>query len=108
VKKANFCDFCREIKVNKKFYTILRLLVKTNKEEYYWGLLDIIAKLDTYLFKIYSHLSPTQVILLRPDIFINFLNTLFDEKEIVIDFGFDFGKICEDCFEEYKLLVPER
>lgn len=108
MKKANFCDFCREIKVNKKFYTILRLLVKTNKDEYYWGLLDIISKLDKYLLKIYSHLSPTQVILLRPDIFINFLNTLFDENEIVIDFNFDFAKICEDCFEEYKLLVPER
>ena len=109
IKSVDYCNFCNKLAVNKDIYTIYQVIISTDKDEYIVGLLTIIPDLDKYLVSKVFHLSPTEVILLRPDILLEFLRGLDSFKdEEVINWGLEFSKICIICYEKYKKEVPER
>jgi hypothetical protein len=106
--KVGVCDFCDSLKVNKTYF-IYRIGFSTNIDEYNLGILKFSKNLADYLMKRGVHLSATQVILMRPDIVLQYLKEKYDNaKEKVLSFYLKDAEICHKCFEEYKKEIPEK
>lgn len=102
-----FCQYCNTKIPQNKFYIIYKIMVSSNKEVYSIGLQKVLEELGDYLMDRGSHLSASQVILLRPDIFKEYLKRkLFPENPIFWCLGEH--EICYNCYAEYKKLIPEK
>lgn len=99
------CNFCNK-KRNSSFFALAKLLVMTDKKVVEVGLLSLVKNLNLYTIKHGLHLSGSEIILFRPDIFVNYLTEYYKEK--IVSYSFKEYQICEHCFKEYRLLVPER
>lgn len=104
-KESMKCSFCNK-KRNTSFYSLSKLLVMTDKKVVEVGLLSLVKNLNSYTIKHCIHLSGSEIILFRPDIFVGYLKEYF--KENIVSYSFKEYQICEHCFKEYKLLVPEK
>lgn len=105
--KVECCDYCsKPLKVDS-FYLIYKLVIATNINLRFIGLQTLIEELNVYIMKRGSHLSASQIILLRPDILKEFLIQKL-APEVPIYFFLDGSSVCYKCFESYKDLVPER
>lgn len=105
--KADNCEYCNKAVKPNSFYLIYKLTVATNLSLRFIGLNTLMEDLDEYLMHRGSHLSASQVILLRPDILKEFLTKkLYPEKPIYT--FIDGSLVCYKCYEQYKELVPER
>ena len=108
IKNVDFCDFCEKVKVNKQIHTVYRIGLTTTDEPYSLGLVYILPLLDKYLFKKGIHLSGSQVVLLRPDVFFDFI-TKYPPEDIegtIVAWELESADICEDCFKNYEKEVP--
>jgi hypothetical protein len=103
--KGNKCDFCNKKKY-KKSYGIWKVLIQTESKTLEVGILTLLKDLNAYVLEQCIHLSGSEIILLRPDILLEFLCIHYKEK--VLHFGYQEYIICNDCFEEYKKLIPAR
>jgi len=54
--------------------------------------------------KLYIHLSPSELILLRPDVILDILNSIFNNQ--LLSWGFEMLYVCPDCFHEYTKDCP--
>ena len=109
IKKIGFCDFCQKLQLNKQTYAIYRIEIITQYNSYTLSILKVIEELNDFLLKRGSHISSTQVILLRPDIMLEFLKEKYNiGLEEVNNYGLFQAEICEDCYKSYKEEIPER
>lgn len=110
MKNVGFCDFCNKLQINKQIYSIYRLGFTTTLQFYTVGILNISEELGDYLIKRGCHLSATQVMLLRPDILLDFLRKKYNSPlEKVINAGLTEAEMCETCYNnEYIQEVPEK
>jgi len=99
------CKCCDKIVECEEVYNIYCVMVQTNAELYYIGLLNLFEKLNDYLMSKNYHLSGSQIILLRPDVVKEYLEQKF-EGEKVTEWYLEGYRICEDCFKEYIALTP--
>ena len=106
LNEVGFCDFCHKININKTYY-VYRIDFTTNLGEYNIGILAISEELADFLMRKGYHLSATQVILLRPDIMLEFLRKKYNtQTETVKEYGLAEAEICHECFEDYIEHVP--
>ena len=109
VNGVGFCDFCQKLKTNNKTFLIYRVGFKTNQGEFHIGILNICEELGDYLINRGCHLSSTQIMLLRPDIMLDFLKEKYNTNtETVKEYHLCEAEICSICFDEYVKKVPER
>ena len=102
------CDFCNKIKINKTYF-VYRIDFTTNKSKYNIGILAICNDLGDYLMQRGIHLSATQVILLRPDMMLEFLRRKYNTPtETVKEYTLTEAEICHNCYEDYTEHVPLR
>jgi hypothetical protein len=107
VKDVGFCDFCKKISFSNYFIYIIEF--RTNTNTYTIGILSIYEELGDFLMKKGIHLSASQVILLRPDITIEFLKYKYNTPtETVLQYFLTDAEICQNCFQEYKNEIPEK
>lgn len=108
-KEQGLCSFCEKVTYGEPNLIVYRLAYCSNLGEYSEGITNITDALSKYLFKRGSHLSATQVILLRPDIFLEFLKSKYDTVEEKISrYNLIEAEACPNCFKEYKQEVPEK
>lgn len=108
INQVGFCDFCLKPKI-KGTYKVYRIGFVTNKGESNIGILHISEELSDYLFKRGCHLSATQVMLLRPDIMLDFLKIKYNTKtEKILEYYLGEADICKECFPEHAHEVPEK
>ena len=106
LNNVGMCEFCNKLKVNSTYF-VYRLDFKTNKSDYNIGLVPLSQDLGNWLVRKIIHLSATQVILLRPDVTLEYLKEKYDTpKETVMSYNLVEAEICKGCFEEYKREVP--
>jgi len=105
---VGYCDFCDKIKINKT-YCVYRIDFTTNLGDYNIGILAICEELADYLMKIGIHLSATQVILLRPDMMLEFLRRKYNTPtETVKEYSLAESEICYTCYQDYIEHIPLR
>ena len=99
------CEFCKNEIDGEEFFVVHCLVVDTDKDTQYIGLRKVSEDISNYLMDKSYHLSATQVLLFRPDIVKEFLETRYIDRKI---FAFKFKPylICYECFEEWKELMP--
>ena len=101
----NNCEFCNEELKGDEFYLVHCFVVDTDKDTQYIGLRKMSNDISDYIMSKNYHLSATQVLLFRPDIVKEFLETIYTDTRI-IGFRFTPYVICYECFEEWKELMP--
>lgn len=108
-KEQGLCSFCDKVTYSVPNLTVYRLSYTSNLGEYSEGIVNITDGLSKFLFKRGSHLSATQVILLRPDIFLEFLRAKYNTlEEKISKYSLIEAEVCPNCFKEYKMEVPEK
>ena len=102
------CNFCN--KLRKQTYSVYKVgFVTDNNHQYSIGMINLEKKMHKFLFDKGYHLSPTQIVLLRPDILQEFLSLHYNTKnEIVKSTSLQEAVLCKECFKQYKLEVPEK
>ena len=101
------CKGCQKSIVNKKIYIVYNVIVASNIQLRCFVLKSILEDLDDYAMSKGYHLSASQIILLRPDLFKEFLETILHPEEVYYWFLLE-NELCYDCFEKYKIKVPEK
>ena len=104
-KKEILCEACAKSVNEGEFYFIYRLSVITEAKEYEIGIKKLLSEFSEYLMQKGSHLSASEIILLRPDIVQEFLVQKYKDDIIVCWYFKEFA-ICYECYDEYKTLVP--
>ncbi len=99
------CDFCGE--KEKEVYCLYKFIYQTDKSMYDIGLVKLRDMMDEWILQKLYHLSPTEMLLLRPDLVNEFLKW-YNPKEDLITWYFSNYKMCPTCYEEYKNNIPER
>lgn len=104
---SNYCAFHDE-EVEAKTYRMPRFAVETTKSSYDFGVLKLTEQLSEYAMAKGFHLSGTQILLLRPDIFIPYLEKKHFTKEYekVLNYEFVYYPICEECYQKVRKAVP--
>jgi len=106
LKNVGFCDFCKKLKLRDTYF-VYRLDFNTNLDDYNIGILAIANDLGNWLMSKSYRLSATQVILLRPDITLEFLRHKYNtEEEHVGNYSLVEAEICKKCFKEYEKEIP--
>jgi len=109
IKTTGFCEFCNKITINNKAFIVYRIGFSTNLGEFNVGVLNLSEELADFLMKRGSHLSGSQVMLLRPDIMLEFLKHKYNSnEEKVMEYHLCDAEICYNCFKKYVEKVPER
>jgi hypothetical protein len=120
-KKTSIIDSCkrcgRELHSTNDYYVIHRIVIAAKNDiVHYVGINEFLDKLSDYLITteivdavgkkraLCCHLSASQILLLRPDIVKEFIQTTL--KENIELFFIQDTEICLDCYEEYKKNVP--
>lgn len=76
----------------------------TEEKEYEIGISRMLSDLNDYIMKRMYHLSASEILLLRPDIVLEFLRETY--KENITEWYLMANYVCYDCFEVYKELIP--
>lgn len=108
-KMVGLCDFCNRPRLYINTYFVYRLGFVTTIKEYNIGILNISNEFGTWLINRGSHLSSTEIMLLRPDILLEFLKEKYEtpNEKILKSFLFE-AEICKDCYIKYLTEVPEK
>jgi hypothetical protein len=104
-KKELLCESCDKQVFSGEFYFLYRFTVITKAKEYELGIKSLLYEVADYLMQRGSHLSASEVILLRPDIVQEFLVQKYKDDEVQCWFFKEFI-VCNVCYEEYMKLVP--
>ena len=108
VKNVGVCDFCQDIKIKRNDF-VYRIGFDTNLGEFNVGIMNIYEELSNFLMDRGSHLSASQVILLRPDILKTFIKFKYKTEYETIDAVYLCeSEICPNCFKLYVKEIPER
>lgn len=105
IEKCKFC--CEEIEENSKIYIIYKIVVKTNRQVYIFPMQDMFKSLNTYCMAKGLHLSSSQIILLRQDIFEDFLKEKMFPEEVEMWFLME-NECCPECWSKYIQNIPEK
>ena len=105
-KPLDTCFVCLKTHKEPKNRYVYQLVLKTSTTSKSYGVLYIAEKLNEWLMTKHYHLSSTQIILLRPDVFEVFLNQVFKTK--FTSWGFEAVPICDECYIKYVKLIPLR
>ena len=109
LENVGLCNFCNGIIVKKQKYYIYRLGFRTATEAYTIGIMKVCEELSNELVKKGVHLSATQVILLRPDITLEFLKSKYNKPNAeILEYKLIEAEACEKCYANYVQEVPER
>lgn len=106
MEKLVICDFCKQEIEDKRSYLIYSYVIDTDKRPAYIGLKKVLEGLSDYLMDKHLHLSGSQIILFRPDIMKQYIETIIRTDEKIISFGFMPYVICYECYDEYDKQVP--
>jgi len=99
------CYFCPN-EIENLALTVFNIAVITDKDTYIYGLPSLIDKMSIYLFVKGIKLSSTEILLMRPDVFYDYLITEEFKTEEVLAFSWIPYTMCKTCYEEYKKLLP--
>lgn len=99
------CHFC--LKFKNPVFCIHKIVLQTNKNRYEIGLQILLEKLGNWLIEKYYHLSASEIVLLRPDILLEFFKE-YKSPEKIYNWIFKDCFVCEDCFKDYAKQVPLR
>ena len=103
--KLVICSQCEEEIKEGEYYLIFQLVANTPEKQYTIGLNTVLSELNEYILNKFYHLSASEIILLRPDIVLEFLRERY-EKEI-INWELKIDYICRgECYEVYKEVMP--
>jgi len=102
--KPMVCSQCEQGIVKDKSYLIFKIIANTEEKEYEIGISRILHDLNEYGMKKGYHLSGSEMLLLRPDIVLQFLKET--QKEEVIEWHLEHYYICFECYEVYTELIP--
>jgi len=100
----NVCSICN--KTNHTYFSINKIVLKTDKDIYDIGLVALLGNISDWAFKKGMHLSGSQIVLLRPDIFRDFLEYYYSEK--VEHWCFIEHLVCKACYKKYVEVIPVR
>ncbi len=102
------CKFCKkEIDKPLEVRIIYKIVVTTDTQVYIFPMQDMLKSLNTYCMNRGLHLSSSQVILLRPDIFEEFLKEKMAPEEVEMYFLME-NECCSSCFNSYIETVPSK
>lgn len=94
-------------KDNANVWGVYAIVLATPDDVYTTTLLELKEPLSNWIMERGYHLSASEVMLFRPDVFKEFLaehfGIIFDEIAI---FSLKIQHLCDDCFKIYKKLVP--
>ncbi|MCK9597348.1 hypothetical protein M0R19_09260 [Candidatus Pacearchaeota archaeon] len=100
------CKFCKkEIAKPSEIKILYKVIVTTSEQVYIFPMQDILKSLNIYCMNKGLHLSSSQVILLRPDIFEEFLKEKMAPEEVEMYFLME-NECCSECFAKYTETVP--
>lgn len=99
------CSFCDKHDFEQMF-SLSKFVVRTKEKTIEKGILSLLKELNRYCLDKSLHLSASEIILLRPDILLEFLKIHYNSE--ILSYQFQDYKICNNCFKNYKKLVPER
>jgi len=105
MNKRPVCNFCSTDEKCTVF-SVSKVLVLVKGRSIEIGLLTLLKELNRYVLEKCYHLSASEIVLLRPDILVEFLTNKYNEQ--IISYSFAENRICENCFSKYKVLVPEK
>lgn len=102
------CKFCKkEIEKPSEVHIIYKIVVTTEKQVYIFPIQDMLKSLNMFCMNKGLHLSSSQIVLLRPDIFEEFLNEKMQPEELEMWFLLE-NECCEECFGQYIKTIPEK
>lgn len=99
------CDFCGSTK-NDIFY-LYKFQFATSRSIYEVGLIAIFELMNKWILEKLYHLSPSEILLLRPDLVNEFLQWHKPDEDIK-NWYFTNYRMCTSCYQSYKQNVPER
>lgn len=107
--KTIFCEFCKKLKKSKS-YPIISFSLKTAEGSYLVGLKKLMEDVGKEVFERGYHLSPSQIILLRPDLFSEIVKKLYSAelKSEVLEYYVDVTYSCAECFKSQANSFPEK
>ncbi len=97
------CSFCNSQK-GEFSYSLSKFYIKVKNKTIEKGIMTLLKELNRYCLDNCLHLSASEIILLRPDILLEFLKMQY--KTDILSYCFKDYRICSICFEKYKKLVP--
>jgi hypothetical protein len=102
-QQTQMCDFCKE-PASEVYFVYKMVVFADNYIEI--GLLTLFQEMDKWIFKNLYHLSPSEIIILRPDLVVRFLEE-FLKKQVVLWFLKPHAT-CGKCYESYKQEIPSK
>lgn len=99
------CCFC-DAKNSSHCFSLSKFAVRIKNRTIEKGILSLLKEVNRWCLDRTLHLSASEIILLRPDLLLEFLK--FTYKTDITSYCFTEYKICNLCYEKYKKLVPER
>lgn len=103
--KLVICSQCNQEIIEGKYWVIFKAKITTEEKEYEVGIKRIIQNLNDYIMKKWYHLSASEILLLRPDIVLEYLKEQYKDKEI-LEWHLEGFYICEECYDIYKEIIP--
>jgi hypothetical protein len=100
------CKFCKkEIQKPSEIKIIYKIVVNTESQIYLFPMQDILKSLNIFCMNHGLHLSSSQILLLRPDIFEEFLKEKMAPEEVEMYFLME-NECCSKCWTKYIETVP--
>jgi hypothetical protein len=99
------CGFCYSHR--NEMFCVYKVILHTDKAICEFGIQSLLNHLDDWLLKKFYHLSASQILLLRPDIVLEFFKDFRPNDRIICWFFLD-NLICKDCYSHYAEHVPLR
>jgi hypothetical protein len=102
------CKFCKkEIEKPSEVRIIYKVVVTTEKQVYIFPMQEMLKSLNIFCMNRGLHLSSSQIILLRPDIFEEFLKEKMFPEEVEMWFLME-NECCSGCWNKYVETVPSK
>jgi hypothetical protein len=106
VGNKEICKFCKkEIAKPSEVRIIYKVVITTSEQVYIFPMQDILKSLNVFCMNKGLHLSSSQILLLRPDIFEEFLKEKMKPEEVEMYFLME-NEVCPSCFSQYIETVP--
>ena len=101
---SNFklCDFCF---IAIAQYTIYKVVLETDVRMYEIGLIKLLDDMADWALKKMYHLSASQILLMRPDLTLEFFKK-YRPGEMIVNWKFEQYSICDTCYNNYKIHIP--
>jgi len=98
------CSQCNQEIIERKFYFIYKIIVITEEKEYEIGISRMLSEINDYIMKKYYHLSASEIMLLRPDVVVDYFREQY--KEEIIEWRLQAEYVCYACYDIYKEIMP--